>query len=185
MLNRWVHSHGVKGAIAAVVALVAPLGLSNAAWAGEIKSLDSFRCQRVGGNYATVAVQRGGRTAPLIAWSTEEFSDAGYTPQRRCNEVTNRFNSVLRENGNSLRNIYLTVGPVNRLVVLCHTGNMNSGCNRSNVLFTLSQRNQRDRDPREILENLFNRRVLSSGNPVQESGGQPYVSLEALINQLF
>lgn len=174
----------MTGAIAACAAVL-PLGLADVARAGEVKSLASFQCQQVNGYYATVAVSRDGRTAPLIAWSSEEFSDSGYTPQRRCADVTSRFNSVLRENGNNLSNIYLTVGPVNRLVVLCHTSNTRSGCNRSNVLFTLSQRNQRSGDPQEILENLFNRRVLSSGNPVQESGGQPYVNLETLINQLF
>ncbi|RFP54998.1 MAG: hypothetical protein BJG00_015640 [Limnothrix sp. CACIAM 69d] len=175
----------MKWAIASLVALNLPWMTAETARAGAIKSLASFQCQQVNGYYATVAVQRNGRTAPVIAWTSEEFSDAGYTPQRRCGEVTSRLNGVLRENGNRLSNIYLTVGRVNSHTVVCSVGNMRSGCNRNNVLFTLSQTNRRSNDPREVLERLFNTRVLSSGNPVQESGGQPYVNLESLVNQLF
>ncbi len=175
----------VKWAIAGVVALNIPWMTADAAAAGAIKSLASFQCQQVNGYYATVAVQRNGRVAPVIAWTSEEFSDAGYTPQRRCGEVTSRLNGVLRDNGNRLSNIYLTVGRVNSHTVVCSVGNMRSGCNRNNVLFTLSQTNRRSNEPREVLERLFNTRVLTSGNPVQESGGQPYVNLESLVNQLF
>ena len=133
----------MKWAIAGLVALNLPWMTAETARAGAIKSLASFQCQQVNGYYATVAVQRNGRTAPVIAWTSEEFSDAGYTPQRRCGEVTSRLNGVLRENGNRLSNIYLTVGRVNSHTVVCSVGNMRSGCNRNNVLFTLSQTNRR------------------------------------------
>lgn len=172
-------------AITALVALSGPVIAAEAARAQASKAVSRFECQRVDGYYATVAIDSSGRSAPMIAWASQEFSGSGYTPQRRCNEVTNRLNSVLRDNGNSLRNIYLTVGPVNRHVVLCHVGDTRSGCNSTNVLFTLSQRNQRSSNPRELLENLFNARALGTGNPVQQSGGQAYVNLETLVNGLF
>jgi hypothetical protein len=174
-----------KWAIAGLLAVNLPWMAAESAQAGSIKSLASFQCQQVNGYYATVAVQRSGRSAPVIAWTSEEFSDAGYTPQRRCGEVTSRLNSVLRDNGNRLSNLYLTVGRVNGHTVVCSVNNTQSGCNRNNVLFTLSQTNRRSNDPREILARLFNTRVLSSGSSVQESGGQPYVNLEHLVNQLF
>jgi hypothetical protein len=167
------------------IALNLPLLAARSSTAQETKALSSFQCRQVNGYYATMAVNQDGRTAPMIVWATEEFSDSGYTPQRRCTEVTNRLNSVLRSNGSSLRNVYLTVGPVNRHVVLCHVNNTRSGCNRENVLFTLSQSNRRASNPRALLENLFQTRALTSGNPVQESGGQAYVNLEALVDQLF
>ena len=132
-----------------------------------------------------MAVQHSGSRAPLIAWASEEFSDAGYPPKRRCFDVTQRLNQALEDNGGRLRNLYLTVGPVNGHMVLCHVNNTRRGCNRNNVLFTLSRSNRGARNPTAMLNRMFNTQALSSGNPIQQSGGQPYVNLESLVNGLF
>ena len=172
--------------LAGLLALPAVTMLARPSAAQDAKSLAAFRCQQIGGYFATVAVNTSGQTSdPMIVWRSEEFSDSGYTPQRRCNDVTARLNGAYQDNGRSLSNLFLTVGPVNRHVVMCHVNSTRSGCNRNNVLFTLSQTNRRASNPRALLENLFNARVLSTGNPVQESGGQAYVSLETLVNSLF
>ena len=172
-------------ALTGLLALHLPLAVAPRSEAQTTKALDTFQCEKVQGYYATMAVQHSGRRAPLIAWASEEFSSAGYPPERRCREVTQRLNQALEDNGGRLRNLYLTVGPVNRHMVLCHVNNTRRGCNRSNVLFTLSQSNRRAENPSLMLSRLFNTDALSSGNPIQQSGGQPYVSLETLVNGLF
>ncbi|MCG9884307.1 MAG: COP23 domain-containing protein [Cyanobacteria bacterium] len=172
-------------ALAALCAMPVVGAIASPGAAQEAKNLSTFRCQQIGGYFATVAVNSNGRSAPMIVWRSQEFSDSGYTPQRRCADVTSRLNSVFQANGRSLRNLFLTVGPVNRHVVMCHVNSTRSGCNSNNVLFTLSQTNRPSSNSRAILENLFNTRVLSTGNPVQESGGQAYVSLEAVVEGLF
>ncbi|MEM6500639.1 MAG: COP23 domain-containing protein [Cyanobacteria bacterium P01_C01_bin.89] len=172
-------------ALAGVLALNLPLAFAGRSDAQTIKALDTFQCEKVQGYHATMAVQHSGRRAPLIAWTSQEFSGSGYTPQRRCQEVTQRLNQALRDNGGRLQNLYLTVGPVNRHMVLCHVTGTRRGCNRNNVLFTLSESNRRAENPTAMLSRMFNTEALSSGNPIQQSGGQPYVSLETLVNGLF
>ena len=172
-------------ALAGLFALSLPLAIAPRSDAQTVKALDTFRCDKVQGYYATMAVQHSGRRAPMIVWASEEFSNSGYPPERRCREVTQRLNRALEDNGGRLRNLYLTLGPVNRHMVLCHVNNTRRGCNRNNVLFTLSQGNRRAENPTQMLSRLFNTEALSSGNPIQQSGGQPYVSLEQLVNGLF
>ncbi|MEM9772407.1 MAG: COP23 domain-containing protein, partial [Cyanobacteria bacterium P01_D01_bin.73] len=172
-------------ALAGLLALNLPFAFADRSDAQVVKALDTFQCEKVQGYHATMAVQHSGQRAPMIVWASQEFSDSGYTPERRCREVTQRLNQALEENGGRLQNLFLTVGPVNRHMVLCHVSNTRRGCNRNNVLFTLSQSNRRAENPTEMLSRMFNTEALSSGNPIQQSGGQPYVSLETLVNGLF
>lgn len=141
----------------------------------------SFEC-RQNDYYVTVAVRKnGGVSDPLIAWKTEEFSDAGYTPEVRCSEVTSRLNNALSQNGGTLNGLYLTVGRVNGMPVLCTVNNKRGGCNNDNVLFTLKRGN----DPNIVLQKLFSVSISGSGTPIQQSGGQSYVDLSKLVEQLF
>ncbi|MBW4576613.1 MAG: COP23 domain-containing protein [Aphanothece sp. CMT-3BRIN-NPC111] len=148
-----------------------------------------------GARFVTVAIREdGSETVPLIKWRTQEFSRSGNTPERRCYEVTSRLNNAVRENGGKLSGLYLTVGRVNkRYLVLCYVNNTRSGCNRNNVLFTLSQQNQRS--PAQVLASIINYSVnssvlgSSSSSPIFESGGGnesealPYVNLEELVDK--
>jgi len=143
------------------------------------QSAGSFECKQ-DGYYVTVAVKNNGAISdPLIVWKTEEFSDAGYTPEVRCEEVTSRLNSAVERNGGSLNGLYLTAGRVNGLPVLCTVNDAKGGCNNNNLLFTLKRGN----DPNAVLQRLF--AATGSGTPIQQSGGQSYVDLNKLVQQLF
>ncbi len=76
------------------------------------------------------------------------------------------------DNRGTLENLLFTVGPVNRNFAVCLVKDAQSGCNEKNLLFTLSQENTRN--SKEVLRNLLAFSVTGSGNPVQESEGQPY-----------
>ena len=83
-------------ALTGLLALHLPLAVAPRSEAQTTKALDTFQCEKVQGYYATMAVQHSGRRAPLIAWASEEFSSAGYPPERRCREVTQRLNQARR-----------------------------------------------------------------------------------------
>lgn len=172
-------------AFAGLVATQLPLLTAQTSLAQSAPPPASFKCMTEGNAYVTVAVSKNGTVSnPMIAWTTEEFSGAGYTPQRRCEEVTTRLNSILNQNGGTLSGLQLTIGPVNGQLVLCSVNNTNSGCNGNNMLFTLSEKNRRN--SRKVLEGLLNATANASGNAMQESAdGQLYVNLETLVNQLF
>lgn len=158
-----------------------PLLNAQSASAQSTDSLASFDC-RQNGYYVTVAVRKNGAVSdPMIVWKTEEFSDAGYTPEVRCSEVTKRLNTAFSQNGGTLNGLYLTVGRVSGMPVLCTVNNKRGGCNNENVLFTLKRGN----DPNAVLQKLFSVSVSGSGTPIQQSGGQSYVDLSKLVEQLF
>lgn len=171
--------------IAGLVATQVPLLSAQKTVAQATTQLESFQCQVSPDRlYVTLAVKKSGEVSdPMIVWKTEEFSGSGYTPERRCSEVTNRLNELLEENGGTLSGLYMTAGIVNGEAVLCAVNTTRSGCNSRNMLFTLNQENRRN--PGRMLRNLASSGVMGSGNEIQESGGQPYVNLEVLVEQLF
>lgn len=167
-----------KWAIAGLVAAHLPL---LGAKPTQAQPADSFQCRTTDGVHFTVALSQTGRSSePIIVWTSDAFSQAGYPPARRCDEVTGRLNSLMLQNGNSLSGLYLTVGRVNGQSVVCAVNGTRSGCNTENVLFTLSGSN--GRNPEQVLYSLSSR---ATGTSIQESGGIPYVNLEQLVNQHF
>ncbi|MGB3236968.1 MAG: COP23 domain-containing protein [Geitlerinemataceae cyanobacterium] len=140
----------------------------------------SFQCRTEDGIHYTIALRSDGEESnPMIVWTSDAFESAGYPPQRRCEVVSDRLNTVLAENGDTLEGLYLTTGRVNGQSVICTVGSTNSGCNQNNLLFTLSGNNARN--PEAVLENLSSRATHTSGNLIQESGGQLYVDLDELV----
>jgi hypothetical protein len=82
--------------------------------------------------------------------------------------VTDRLNAAANKN-EGVENLWLTVGRINHLGVLCYVNNTSSGCNRNNVLFTFNHNN--DRDPAKVIAKMLN-------FSIQKSGEQPYVNLK-------
>ena len=147
-----------------------------------------FRCVREGGSFATIA-ERGDRTtSPIFQWRTAEFGPQ-YTPQQRCQLVSDRLTRAVSENGGRLRNLFLTTGTVNRLPVVCYLNNGVSSCNSRNLLFTLDSRNARN--PNAVLDSLLNFGVSGTGAPIQSlrpssSSNRPRkINLENLVESAF
>lgn len=90
---------------------------------------------------------------PLIRWNSEYFSEAGYTPQVRCQQVAAKFQSF----ADSGQLKYLTAGAVNGQSAICVANTPSSPCTASTVLFTLKPGS----DANERLRKLFN---LSAGS---------------------
>ncbi|NER39684.1 MAG: DUF1565 domain-containing protein [Oscillatoria sp. SIO1A7] len=145
----------------------------------------TFSCLQTDNDYATVA-QRGKATLPqpMIVWTR---TAGQYTPQQRCNTVTRRLNSLVANNDGSLQGLLFTVGALNNERVVCLTEDISSGCNSSNILFTLSANNASNAE--EVLQSLIAFTVVGSGDSVFESADddepeQPYVDLGELDRKL-
>jgi hypothetical protein len=144
-----------------------------------------FRCVRSGSGFATVAERGGRRSAPMITW--QRYVSAEYTPEARCNSVSQKLTNAVAQNGGSLRNLLLTSGRVNSETVICYV-NSGARCNTSNTLFTLSRENASD--PGSVLASLLRFGAGASGGPVPESanGGEDTpteVNMEAAVDEAF
>lgn len=133
------------------------------------------------GGYSTIAIRSNGTpTSPLFNWRRQDFAPSGYTPQRRCDEVTRRLNYAVSQNGGLLSQLWLTTGKVNALPVVCYIRGGDSGCNGSNILYTISNPDHR-RNPNTALTSLVNFSLTGAGSAIEETSGQQYVSLEKLV----
>jgi hypothetical protein len=170
-----------------LVAIPVSLGITDVTLAAPTGT--SFECRKqvndpTGSPFATFAVLPNGSSTlgALLNWRNEEFSGAGYTPERRCYEVTNRLNIAVNNVGGKLSSLWLTFGRMNGYTVLCYVNKPSFGCNSSNVLWTLNGQNAAK--PDEVIARLLNfvETKGTSGVPIQESGGQSYVNLGDLVD---
>lgn len=135
-----------------------------------------FRCIQKRNGFATIA-QRGDRTTPpVITWNSTLGRQ--YSPQKRCNIVSQRLTQTVARNGGKLKNLQLIAGPVKNQVVICVVNKGQSVCNSSNMLFTLRRENARRSD--EIVAMLNNFSFLGNGDAVAESDGLDSFALEKL-----
>lgn len=135
---------------------------------------DRFYCQADDHGVPTTYVSGAYATEkPLIRWVSSYFSDSGYDPMRRCEEVSDRFTRYYREGTLN----YITTGIVNRLPVVCVSSQLGGPCN--NVLLTLKP----GQDATDTVQQLFDVRVGRSG-PLEESGSRFYMDFNQHLQQL-
>ncbi|MEB3831713.1 COP23 domain-containing protein [Phormidium sp. CCY1219] len=144
----------------------------------------SFHCLPQGaGNFATVGQRPGGQPIPLIVWTPQGSSYFGgpYTPQNRCQIVSQKLNAAVMANGGRLQNLLLTNGPVNGQIVICALSVGQNACNGNNMLFTLKPENANRAG--QILGQLLQiSQVGSSAGVIYETGldsTQTFVDLGA------
>lgn len=111
-----------------------------------------YRCVDRGGTPATVAYTRRG-PIELILWKSDYFDDSGYTPERRCQEVSVRFQE--HSDANNLK--YISTGVMNEYKVIC-VSEKSGNCQPDGLLITL----QHNDNAQQVLKELFdlgNRKV--------------------------
>jgi hypothetical protein len=141
-----------------------------------------FKCKQYGESRGTFA-QLGNveSRSPVIAWNTTEFGSE-YTPERRCEIVSERLTDAVAKNGGRLSNLSLKTGRVDTgQTVVCVVTQESQSCNRENMLFTLSQKNAQN--PNQALANII---AFSRGeeSTVIEGGlDQSLFSLQELVNK--
>lgn len=106
---------------------------------------------------------------PVVRWYSEYFSGSGYTPLRRCQEVTGRFQSLHSQGQLS----FITTGYVNGLPVVCASNS--GGCNNNNLLFTLKS----GEDAAAAVQKLFDLRATAGASgPLFESSAEDEGGIE-------
>ena len=124
----------------------------------EAKPRNIYNCLQYRNQPTTVVDTTRGRIQ-LIIWKSNFFASSGWTPQKRCQAVTQRFQKF-SDNG-TLR--YIATGTMNRQPVICVAEKKPSGfkCRTDGLLITL----QTNDNPNQVLRDLFDisSRISSGG----------------------
>ena len=134
-------------------------------------SAGGFVCGSSQGVPSTNAVKRDGSQVPVIRWTSTTFESSGWSAERRCKEVSTRFNTYLQQG----RLAYITTGRINRLPVICTATKKGGPCD--GLLYTLKP----GQNATSTLKNLLEIRVKARG-PLNETTSRLYVSLDELMN---
>ncbi len=131
-------------------------------------------------------VQTSRGEVPMIRWVSNDFSSGNYTPMRRCQDVSAKFQRF-SDNG-TLK--FIRTGIVNRYPVLCIASYQGGECKDNAVILTL----QTGSDSQLVLERLLNLRARAAGKPIELSSrsrslifyyeGEAYVNLKQLLQEI-
>ena len=131
----------------------------------------TFECQPDNSQVPTTYAVTPDGSKPVIKWASDFFAQSSWTPMKRCQEVTERFNSF---NSQNMMND-ITSGWVNQQPVVCATLN----CSDETLLFTLRP----DQNPEQVLQEIFANRQGASTPTVQSSGSSASVNLQNYLDQ--
>jgi len=122
-----------------------------------------YSCINYQGKPMTVVDTTRGRIQ-LIVWQSDYFRASGWTPEKRCQEVTKRF-QIFSDNG-SLR--YIATGTMNNQPVICVAEKKGSAfkCRGDGLLLTL----QSNDNPSKVLTELFNMSARTSAGGLSRGG---------------
>lgn len=134
-------------------------------------SASAFVCGSAAGAPATNVITADGHQVPVIRWTSSIFNDAGWSQERRCKEVSTRFDGFLKQG----RLAYITTGRINGLPVICTAASRGGPCD--GLLYTLKP----GQDATSSLQNLLDIRVKARG-PLNETNSRLYVSLDELLS---
>jgi hypothetical protein len=118
-----------------------------------------------------MVVTDNARQVPVIRWTSSTFDDAGWSQERRCQEVSARFDEFLKQG----RLTYITTGRMNGLPVICTAANRGGACD--GLLYTLKP----GQDATSTLKNLLDIRTKARG-PLNETNSRLYVSIDELLS---
>lgn len=133
-----------------------------------------FYCDRSTGVPVTVYQTYSGAREPWIRWTSNYFTQSGYDPVQRCEEVSARLETYRLSK--KLR--FITVGIMNGQRVVCTASRFNGRC--EGLIFTLKPRE----DGVRTLNNLLAWRDGQAGAPsLYESGTVPYIDVSDRLGQ--
>ncbi|MBO0351983.1 COP23 domain-containing protein [Phormidium pseudopriestleyi FRX01] len=124
-----------------------------------------YSCDLTQNPPATIARTSKG-DIPVIRWKSTFFEGSGYTPENRCMEVSERFQTYYQT---GLLH-YLTTGVQNNQDIICVT--RTNGGNCSGLLLTLEPGD----DPEQVLNDLVDPNVRTIERS-ERTGGKLYIEL--------
>lgn len=146
-----------------VCSLLAVIGFSFPS-RSQARPKNIYTCLQNNSSPATVVDTPRGRIE-LIVWKSDHFRNSGWTPQKRCVEVTKRFQEF--SDNNTLR--YVATGRMNKQKVICVAQKKPTGvqCRKDGLLITL----QTNDNPLRVLDELFDISSRVSMGGLTRSGG--------------
>ena len=144
----------------------------------EAASAQRFYCGKASGAPATLATTASGKTVPVIRWTSTTFNSAGWSQQKRCQAVSERFENY-RQKGSL---VYLTTGRINKQPVICTTTRDGGPCDGDGdgddgLLYTLKP----GQNPTKTLRDLLDVRTKARG-PLNETTGRLYIKMSDLLD---
>ena len=131
----------------------------------------SISCMNADGVPATVVQTKTGKQVPIIYWKSQTFTGSGWTPERRCQEVSSRFQSF-----HAAGNLdYITTGRMNGMPVICVAKSDGGAC--AGLLYTLKP----GQNATATLQKLFDIRTKPGAAPLEETTARMYVSVDSII----
>jgi len=139
-------------------------------------SREYFYCETAQGIPTTFYKDRHKEVA-FILWDSDYFKRSGYTPERRCREVTARLNNYFRDKSEQS----ITYGKMNGEPVVCITDREGGGC--TGLLYTLKG-NQNGEKAMDLLIGQLQTATgsrESTGSPLREGPCRTYINIRAVI----
>ena len=131
----------------------------------------TISCMSAEGVPATVVQTKSGKQVPIIYWKSQAFSGSGWTPERRCQEVSARFQNY--HSAGTLE--YITTGRMNGLPVICVAKTDGGAC--AGLLYTLKP----GQNATATLKKLFDVRTKPGAAPLEETTARMYLSVDSII----
>jgi len=123
------------------------------------------------GTYVTYAETPGKKQA-IIRWKSEYFSQSGWTPEARCEEVSPKFDQAAVNNQLN----YITNDTENNLPVICSAIDQSERCGM--MLFTLRPED----DPETVRQMLTDLGKGGAMEPIPQSGSyKVYVPMREVL----
>jgi len=135
---------------------------------------NTYSCVNYKGKPTTVVDTPRGKIQ-LIVWESDYFRDSGWNPQKRCQEVTKRFQEF--SDKGILK--FVTTGKMNKYPVICVGKQVTGGgyqCQSDGLLITLQMNDNADK----VLKDLFTNAAKVGGIPVTR--GATVVSIPQFID---
>jgi hypothetical protein len=129
----------------------------------------TFECSIINGVPTTIA-RTAQKQVPVIRWVSDFGSEAGFTPERRCKEVSQKFQEYYSQGKLN----FLTTGRKNGQNIVCVADTQGGNC--TGQLFTLKP----GANPGETLKNLLNVRT-GAGGPLNETNDRVYVDMNQYL----
>lgn len=127
-----------------------------------------FFCSTSASVPTTVYLNKQGTQEPWITWSSDYFTDSGWTPEKRCLEVSNRLETYRIKN--QLQ--YVTSGVINNQKVICVAATQGAPC--GGIIYTLKP----GQDAIAALNNLFAWRKGEAGQTSNDETMEiPYIDV--------
>lgn len=143
--------------------------------------VNTYQCLMINNQPTTIVDTPRGRIA-MIVWQSGFFSGGGWTPERRCIEVSKRFQQ--HENNRNLQ--YVSTGTLNGYNIICVAEKLDDSgkkssyqCQDNGLILTLEHKD----DPTKVMRELFNLKARQTTGAITRGSKPttPVIDLEDFL----